>query len=76
MYGFRHLVTLTICTALPNTTRHKSRTADSYCVCTSPRVQTAAAAAADHGLTLVHFTAQLKRALWDRGAFRNCLGVG
>jgi hypothetical protein len=26
------------------------------------------------GLTLVHFSAQLKRILWDRGAFRDCLG--
>jgi hypothetical protein len=26
------------------------------------------------GLTLVHFSAQLKRILWDRGAFRVCLG--
>ena len=25
-------------------------------------------------LTLVHFSAQLKRILWDRGAFRGCLG--
>ena len=28
----------------------------------------------DQGLTLVHFSAQLKRILWDRGAFRVCLG--
>jgi hypothetical protein len=26
------------------------------------------------GLTLVHFSAQLKRILWDKGAFRGCLG--
>ena len=26
------------------------------------------------GLTLVHFSAQLKRILWDRGAFRDCIG--
>ena len=26
------------------------------------------------GLTLVHFSAQLKRILWDRGAFRGCFG--
>jgi len=26
------------------------------------------------GLTLVHFSAQLKRILWDRGATRGCLG--
>jgi len=25
-------------------------------------------------LTLVHFSAQLKRIMWDRGAFRDCLG--
>ncbi len=25
------------------------------------------------GLTLVHFSAQLERILWDRGAFRGCL---
>jgi len=34
----------------------------------------AVAAAAGQGLTLVHFSAQLKRILWDRGAFRRCLG--
>ena len=28
----------------------------------------------DQGLTLVHFSAQLKRILWDRGALRGCLG--
>ena len=27
------------------------------------------------GLTLVHFSAQLERILWDRGAFRGCLQV-
>jgi hypothetical protein len=32
------------------------------------------AAATTQGLTLVHFSAQLKRILWDRGAFRGCLG--
>ena len=26
------------------------------------------------GLTLVHFSAQLKRIMWDGGAFRDCLG--
>ena len=26
------------------------------------------------GLTLVHFSAQRKRILWDRGAIRGCLG--
>ena len=26
------------------------------------------------GLTLVHFSAQLKRIMWDRGAFRGCVG--
>ena len=26
------------------------------------------------GLTLVHFSAQLKRIVWDRGAFGGCLG--
>jgi len=26
------------------------------------------------GLTLVHFPAQSKRNLWDKGAFRGCLG--
>jgi hypothetical protein len=26
------------------------------------------------GLTLVHFSAQLKRVLWDRGAVRDCSG--
>ena len=28
------------------------------------------------GLTLVHFSAQLKRILWDRGALRGCSGGG
>jgi len=28
----------------------------------------------DQGLTLVHFPAQRKRFLWDRGAFRDCSG--
>ena len=27
------------------------------------------------GLTLVHFSAQLKRFLWDRGCLQGCLGV-
>ena len=31
-------------------------------------------AAAGQGLTLVHFSAQLKRILWDRGALRGCSG--
>ena len=31
-------------------------------------------AAEKQGLTLVHFSAQLKRILSDRGAFRDCLG--
>jgi len=31
-------------------------------------------AAPGQGLTLVNFSAQLKRILWDRGAFRGCLG--
>jgi hypothetical protein len=31
--------------------------------------------AVSQGLTLVHFSAQLKRILSDRGAFRDCLGV-
>jgi hypothetical protein len=26
------------------------------------------------GLTLVHFSAQLKRIMWDRDAFRGCVG--
>jgi hypothetical protein len=26
------------------------------------------------GLTLVHFSAQLERILWDRGAIEGCLG--
>ena len=26
------------------------------------------------GLTLLHFSAHLKRILWDRGAIRGCLG--
>jgi len=26
-----------------------------------------------HGLTLVHFSAQFKRILWHRGAFRGCV---
>jgi hypothetical protein len=29
---------------------------------------------ARQGLTLVHFSAQRRRFLWDRGAFRGCLG--
>jgi hypothetical protein len=29
--------------------------------------------AAHQGLTLVHFSAQLERILWDRGAIRGCL---
>jgi len=29
--------------------------------------------ATNQGLTLVHFSAQLKRFLWDRGVFRDCL---
>jgi len=32
------------------------------------------AGARGQGLTLVLFAAQLKRFLWDRGAFRGCLG--
>ena len=31
-------------------------------------------AATPKGLTLVHLSAQLKSILWDRGAFRGCLG--
>jgi hypothetical protein len=27
------------------------------------------------GLTLVHFSAQLKRIMWERGAMKACLGV-
>ena len=30
--------------------------------------------ATNQGLTLVHFSAQLKRMLWDRCAIRGCLG--
>ena len=30
--------------------------------------------AVDQGLTLVHFSAELERILWDRGAFRTHLG--
>jgi len=30
--------------------------------------------AGGQGLTLVNFSAQLKRIMWDRGAFRSCLG--
>jgi len=30
--------------------------------------------AAHQGLTLVHFLAQRKRILWDRGAIRGCFG--
>ena len=49
----------------------------------APAAATAAAAAAaeegderaarGQGITLVHFSAQLKRILWDRGACRGCL---
>jgi hypothetical protein len=28
----------------------------------------------EQGLTLVHFSAQLKRIMWDGGAFRDCFG--
>jgi len=35
--------------------------------------------ASEQGITLVHFSAQLKRCVWDRGCiqglFRGCLGV-
>ena len=31
--------------------------------------------AGHQGLTLVHFSAQLKHILWDRGACRGCTGV-
>ena len=31
-------------------------------------------AAVGQGLALVHLSAQLKRILWDRSAFRGCLG--
>jgi len=30
--------------------------------------------AAGRGLTLVHFSAELDRILWDRGGFGDCLG--
>jgi hypothetical protein len=32
------------------------------------------AAEVDQGLTLVHISAQRKRFVWDRGAFRDCAG--
>ena len=51
------------CTASPGDRRRRSASAPA-----------AAAGSRWQGLTLVHFSAQLKRILSDRGAFRDCLG--
>jgi len=40
----------------------------------APAVVVMMPAPVEQGLALVHFSAQLERILWDRGAFRGCLG--
>jgi len=57
-------------TGRPTTTKTKTKTK------TRPRSHSSLMddeVALRQGLTLVHFSAQLERILWDRGAFRGCL---
>jgi len=47
---------------LPHSSRSRELSTDGF------------AYAADQGLTLLHFSAQLQRFLWDRGCIQGCLG--